>query len=166
MGDIRIEPITSKADVPRCVQLCCDAVADDKFAHWMDRYSSPSFYDETTTRITDAINPDNTTDFAFKAVVDVPDDNGSTHEEIVGVSHWYYGFVKIAKVDPFGKKVYEQPDEIAPDEVASGDTATPPDVGNLPKVQCKDAAAAMAELLRQHGNTYVSTIRGKKHICE
>lgn len=165
MAEVRIEPLTSAADIPVCAQLCTDAVRPDPFHAFLERYSPEPFYDNTVVRLTDAINPNNKTDFAFKAVLSVDDGEGGTRDEIVGVSHWYYGYVVVPKVDPFAKKVVEQGDEIGPEEIAVGDEEGSLEVnkGSPKKV---DKEKVMYEVQRQHGNLYISKIRGKKHVCK
>ena len=165
--EVRIERITSVADIPACAQLCYDAVVGDPLLEYMDRHGGVSFYDETVTRISDAIAPTNTTDFAFKAVMNVPDGNGGTREEIVGVTHWFYGYVQVPKVDPLNpQKIVQKAAEIPVDDVVLGSGENSPSTPTESQMVVKNSAEAMAELSRQHGNAYVGTIRGKKHICE
>lgn len=168
MAEVRVVPITDPSDVPACAQLCYEAVLDDPFIRFMNLYNPTHFLDETNKRISDAIDPANTTDFAFKAVLDVPDDSGSTREEIVGVSHWYYGTAAIPKYDTFMKHVEEEPNEIGPGEVAAGSGGSTPKsmVVESEPVVVRNAEEAMAHVYRQHGNAYISVIRGKKHVCE
>ncbi|ETN39721.1 uncharacterized protein HMPREF1541_05947 [Cyphellophora europaea CBS 101466] len=168
MAEVRIELITSTTDVPACARLCVTAVSSDPFHTFLDRYGSESFYDSTVTRLMDAINPDNTTDFAFKAVCDITDDNGGIREEIVGVSHWYIGYIKIPKMDPFANKVVGEPNEIGPEEVAIGDETGTLDTGNQSSqvIDTVKKAKVMDEFHRTHGNIYISKIRGKKHVCK
>lgn len=165
MAEIRVEPITSADDVQACAQISCDALKSDTFAIFQDRYSTEPFYDSTIKRLTGAIDPENTTDFAFKAVLTVDDGLGEKREEIVGVAHWYVGYVVVPKYDPFEKKVIKPSNEIGPDEVVVGDESgavTP----ESPSQQLNRSKAVMDEVQRIHGNMYVSKIRGKKHVCE
>lgn len=172
MVEVRIEPITSASDIPVCAQLCWEAVQDDPFIAFLRRYDeSYKFHEETITRLSDAINPENTSDFAFKAVIDVPDENGGSHEEIVGVTHWYYGKVIMSKYDPVTKEVNKEPNEISPSELAVGSSPstghTTPVTSSPPsKVVIKTAVEATQHVFRQHGNAYVGAVRGKKHVCE
>lgn len=165
MTDIRVEPITSAADLPTCAQICSDAVRSDTFAIFLERYNTESFYNNTIKKLTDAIDPENKTDLAFKAVLTVDDGRGGKREEIVGVSHWYVGYVVVPKYDPFAKKVIEARNEIGPEEVVMGDgsgTVTP----HTPSKALDRSKAVMDEMQRVHGNMYVGKIRGKKHVCK
>jgi hypothetical protein len=165
MANVRIEPITSIDDIPACAQLCSDAVRSDPFHTFIERYSSQPFYQSTVTRLKDAINPENKTDVAFKAVLPVDDGHGGVRDEIVGVTHWYVGYVNVPKVDPFAKKVVDKGNEIGPEEVAVGDEKG----GTIPAPAAETAdrsKAVMDRLVREHGNVYVGKIRGKKHVCK
>ena len=162
MQSVRIEAITA-ADVTECTQLCVDAVAPDPFATFLERYSAESFYDGTFKRLSDAVDPTDETNFAFKAVMDV-DEIGGTRAKIVGVSHWYVGYVVIPKVDPFAKKIIDEGHEIGVAEVALGDGNDILSVHSGPTGKVKRDHAVMDELVRQTGNLYVGNIRGKKHV--
>lgn len=165
MANIRIEPITSTADIPICAQLCTDAVRPDPFHTFLERYSPEPFYDSTVVRLTDAISPENKTDFAFKAVLSIENDNGEIQDVIVGCSHWYVGYVVVPKVDPFAKKVVEKGDEIGPEEIAVGDEQGSVEVNERSPREV-EKAKVMYEVHRQHGNLYIGKIRGKKHVCK
>jgi hypothetical protein len=171
MADVRVVQITDPADVPTCAQLCYEAVEDDPFVRFMNLYNKEmDFIDETKKRLNNAVDPANTDEIAFKAVLDVPDEDGTSHEEIVGVSHWYYGNVVIPKYDTFMKEVHEEPNEIMPDEIAAGSGGSTPSVASVvspePAVVVKNAEEAIAHVYRQHGNAYISVVRGKRHVCK
>ena len=165
MADIRIEPITSAEDLPVCAQICSDAVRSDTFATFLERYSPESFYDSTIAKLTNAIDPENKSDFAFKAVLTADDGVGGKRDEIVGVSHWYVGYVVVPKYDPFAKTVNAASNEIGAEEVVVGDEpgAVAPQITSKALDRSK---GVMEEMLRVHGNMYVGKIRGKKHVCE
>lgn len=165
MAAVRIEPITSSDDIPTCATICTEAVRPDPMHTFLDRYRAESFYESTVARLTDAINQDNRTDFAFKAVQAVDNPKGGTRDEILGVSHWYVGYVVIPKVDPFSKQVPEEVNEIGPDEVSIGDEEGAVEVEHNHQ-KLSRARAVMDEMGRLHGNFYVGSIRGKRHVCK
>jgi hypothetical protein len=165
MANIRVEPITSAEDIPTCAQVCTDAVQSDSFITFMNRYSTQNFYDSTVCKMTDAVNPENTTDFAFKAVERTENEHGEIQEEIVGVAHWYVGYAIVPKIDPFAKKPVASTGEIGPEEVAVGDENEVA-ARSAPSLSARKAKAVMDEMYREHGNLYIGNIRGKKHVCK
>jgi GNAT superfamily N-acetyltransferase len=168
MSEIRIEPINDEKDFPICAQLCSDAIAPDPFSFFLEQYGDQSLYESTLNRLRDAASPDNSTDFAFKAVIDEVDGSGQTTEKIVGVSHWYIGYIVLPKVDPFEMKFVSQAQETGTTDLALEDgNDNPPVPSSVTSNTLKHRRRAlMADHRRQVGNLYISNVRGKKHVCK
>jgi hypothetical protein len=164
MTEVRIEPVTFEGDFVACAKVCEKAVRPDPFHAFLERYSSMTFEESTIERLTDAANTANTTDFAFKAVLDVDDGHGGIREEIVGVSHWYVGYVVVPKVDPFAKRIIDESSNTAPEDVVMGDGGDAGKAAAIPQTIDK-SKTVMDEMRRVHGNLYIGKIRGKKHVC-
>jgi GNAT superfamily N-acetyltransferase len=165
MSAIHIEPITDEKDFPVCAQLCDDAIASDPFSFFLEHYGDQKFRESTLAHLRAAANHENSTDFAFKAVIDESDGSGQTTEKIVGFSHWYIGYIVLPKVDPFEERVVSQRRAIDT-HLALGDGT---DVAPVPSSSTNDSLkhrrqALMADHRRQLGNLYISNVRGKKHV--
>ncbi|OAL40204.1 hypothetical protein AYO20_00624 [Fonsecaea nubica] len=119
-ASIRIEPLTSEADIPACATLADAAMKPDGLYEFRKRYSK-NVYDNTVEKLTDALRDDRGRFFMFKTVVssspkedrvENPKDAGVTadteaqreHETIVGFTMWRKGYLEVPKMDPFAPK--------------------------------------------------------------
>ena len=94
---------------------------------------------------------------------------GEESEELVGLSQWYVGYVNVPKVDPFASK--DKGDDGKTTKVPAGSFFATPDPapaatvgGNAPETETDKKKNPSDELTRRIGNTYISAIRGKKHV--
>jgi hypothetical protein len=95
----------------------------------------------------------------------------STEEKIVGMAHWTVGYINLPKVDPFEQQTVASLDLATTDEPSTEATpleepiATGPETvaDSRPESDPFDFYAVCRKPVR---NTYISQIRGKKHVCK
>ena len=131
-----IRPVKDADDIPIIVQFALEAMREQNPAYV--ELSSKSTKDGTIDdralrKFREAF--DSPDDFLFKAVTTV---NGK--ELMIGVSHWFVGYISIPKVDPFDQ---------APQ---ASDTSAE-------EITVLESARTLGS------NAYISAIRGKKHVC-
>jgi hypothetical protein len=175
---ISIKPITSEADLPRCAHLADVALKPDGLHEFKTRYGSKSLYDETLGALTDALRDEQKRFRLFKAVVTAPTSE-SDEEVIVGFAHYRCGYVDVPKMDPFAPR--RQLETLSPvadvTAVAVADTNGAATLPAIPTnvIDAKNAesgkpkpfyADPTKELSRKLGNVYITSIRGKRHVCK
>ncbi|KAJ9608812.1 hypothetical protein H2200_006583 [Cladophialophora chaetospira] len=192
--EITIKPITSESDLPRCAHLTDIALKPDGFREFKNRYGGRSLYEETLEKLTEAFRNHPATCRIFKAVVSVESradqsttgyevaSDGAGAELIVGFTHWHLGYIEFPKMDPFAiqRKPAETPtldtgltniavaeaggQKLHTDAEADGNDSVNENATKPTKPK-PFYSAPDRELARKLGNTYIRTIRGKRHVC-
>ena len=129
--------------------------------------------------------------FLFKAVVTIPNYSAQdckglglgnagglltetpTEEKIIGMAHWTVGYINLPKVDPFGQQTVASLAPAATDEPSTEATsleepiATGAEIVADSKPESKTPPFDFYAVCRKPvRNTYISQIRGKKHVCK
>jgi hypothetical protein len=192
ISPVRIEPVSDPSEIPALASVFDTAIlaSGDNFRELLKRYVG-DLYTEVEKRLGAALSSaaEGTTEqhFVLKAVKTVPrsfpgDDNKRgagnpdgasrempTKEIIVGMAYWTIGYTDIPKVNPFERPSASAPASVVGDEsaekarleeaiVAGVETANAPE--HEPSF---DFYAVCRKPVR---NTYISQIRGKKHVCK
>lgn len=168
--DLTIKPVTSSSDIPALANINERALESDPLKQWMALFTERTEYDTTVKAVTEAL-----TDPEYrivKAVIPDPDPQSAQGELIVGFVHWFTGYIKLEKVDPFAKnqlrtnEVKDVKDvtsnlaeELAKkarllEGMSTGDREAVDRARRLKKGEAKYVATR---------NHYVAAIRGKKH---
>lgn len=179
--NITIEPVTSESDVPTLARLADIALTPDSFHAFRERYGSQSVYDNCVEKLTRSLRDGRGGHFIFKAVLETGSrsDEGSSGETpgtIVGFSQWSLGYVETPKVDPFAsdRRRVKSPGFEA--GVANATVGEAGEQGEAAGIKTRNSPSdgqskpfysnPDAEVARKLGSIYISTIRGKKHLCE
>lgn len=192
ISSVRIEPVSDPSEVPALASVFDTAIlaSGDKFRELLKRYVEDP-YTEAEKQLGAALSPavEGSTEqhFVLKAVKTVPGYfpgdgkkpvQGSpdgvcqempTKEIIVGMAHWTVGYINVPKVDPFEQQTASAPASAVVDESAEKapleePIATGVDTANAPEPEPSfDFYAVCRKPVR---NTYISQIRGKKHVCK
>lgn len=152
MEKYSIEPVTSTDDLHAIAIVFMTATQHtDTFWEMKTRYGPVPPFEELLNILRESI--ENPNHHVFKAV------DRSTGE-VVGMAQWKAPwYVDVAKVDPFAKVQLE----LARD----AHVAPLAPIEQKPEDPAKAAGIAMLnESSRQIGNTYITYVRGKKHVCE
>lgn len=164
---LRIEEVTDLEVVPELARLCDIALRPDGLHAFLEKYGTASVYNHTVEQLTTAI--EDSSSHVFKAILTATDDDGTVGDQLVGVTQWYHGYLIVPKVDPFAPKDTStmRKDAHNISEVAIADEAGSATI--LPQSKLETASTTLhpaAELMRKLGNSHVSAIRGKRHICK
>ncbi|KIX05865.1 uncharacterized protein Z518_03838 [Rhinocladiella mackenziei CBS 650.93] len=179
---IQIRPVTSESDVPMLAHLADIALKPDGFHEFRRRYSSKNIYDDCAEKVTASLRDVRGRYFLFKAVrapesasesqsdVDAKDSVGK-EETIVAFAQWQIGYIETPKTDPFAPKkemVESSTLEAGVSNVATSE-AGDQDEGEAVGIADQEASKPVypnpdAELLRKLSNSYIGTIRGKRHL--
>jgi hypothetical protein len=192
ISSIRIEAVSDPSEVPALASVFDAAIiaSSDQFRELLKRHVEDP-YTEVEKRLGAALSPaaegSSEQHFVLKAVKTVPrylPGDGKKHaqsspdgvcqemptkEIIVGMAHWTIGYINIPKVDPFGQQTTSAPASRIADESAEKAPLKEPittgvDTANAPEPEPSfDFYAVCRKPLR---NTYISQIRGKKHVCK
>jgi hypothetical protein len=195
-SSVSVEPVSDPSELHALASVFNIAItaSGDKFQEALMRYVEDP-YKEIMTRLEAALSTqvdEHSLEqhFLFKAVMTVPkysagdckqlgrgNTNGvlpamSTEEKVVGMAHWTVGYINLPKVDPFEQTVAplapattsEPSTEATPLEepIATG-AETVADSRPESDTQPFDFYAVCRRPVR---NTYISQIRGKKHVCK
>jgi hypothetical protein len=175
-----IRPVTSETDVDTLARIGDLSLKTDAFSTFRERYAK-SIYDDFFEKITESLRDTKGQYFIFKAVL-VSDHDEEDEETMVGFSHWRLGYVQVPKVDPFAIK--REPIEKATSETLEAEA----EVSNVAVAETdngREAAGIVAnhdptrppkskpfysdpyvEVSRKLFNSYIGTIRGKRHLCK
>jgi hypothetical protein len=165
--NLRIEEVTDTNLVHELAELFDTTLRPDSIYEFFSTYAPSTVYEGAFERIKDAVvSPDSR---VFRAMLTVTNEDGSTKDVLAGMSQWQIGYIVLPKVDPFAPKSKAAED----DQVADVANVAIPDQHGVatplpaPKEQSEQATSNVFEdFMRIAGNAYVSSIRGKRHICE
>jgi GNAT superfamily N-acetyltransferase len=196
VSSLKIEPVSDLSEVSTLASIfdIATKASDDKFDEVLMRYVDDP-YAETVKRLQAALsapseNESTEQHFVFKAVETVPrhpPGDGQKHEpgnhdgvfrempteeKVVGMAYWTIGYIDIPKVDPFQRQATSTPASTIAEEstetaqleepiATSGEIATGSDLEPEPK-----PFDFYAVCRKPVWNTYISQIRGKKHVCK
>lgn len=189
---VRIESVSDLTDVPILASIFDAAIiaSGDDFRELLKRYVEDP-YTEVEQRLEAALLHPSVGSaeqhFVFKAVETVPslstaDSQGNgpqnavevqgvmpTKESIVGMAHWTVGYIDLPKVDPFAQEPTSLPTTTGPQESAGQTRLEEPMPSSVEVVNIGEHESSFdfyAVCRKPIRNTYISQIRGKKHICK
>jgi hypothetical protein len=192
ISSVRIEPVSDPSEIPALASVFDTAIlaSGDNFRELLKRYVEDP-YTEVEKRLEAALSPaaEGSTEqhFVLKAVKTVPrsfpgnnnkrgeenTDRASrqmpTKEIVVGMAHWTIGYINIPKVDPLERQSASAPASVVGDESTEKarleeTIVTGVETANAPEGEPSfDFYAVCRKPVR---NTYISQIRGKKHVCK
>ena len=143
-----IERVTDPEELPMLANIFDKALQHvDSFHEVITRCCDETVYQNTLNSLQSAIG--DADHYIFKAVLQT-----SSNCVVVGVSHWFVGYISVPKVDPFGAATNPTPDAVEEDFIA-------PLV-----IEPSPLRVAFDDARRKGSNAYISTIRGKKHVCK
>jgi hypothetical protein len=167
LENLRIQEVTDTQLVPELAEMFDITLRPDSAYDFFNTHGPSTVYNDTIERVTAAVeSPDSR---VFRAILTHTNEDGTTKDVLVGMAQWQIGYIVLPKVDPFAPKSKATEDEkvVSVAEVAIPDqtgVATP-----LPAPK-EYSEQATSELFKEHtrisGNAYVSSIRGKRHICK
>ncbi|EXJ64687.1 hypothetical protein A1O7_01025 [Cladophialophora yegresii CBS 114405] len=181
-SEVAVKPITSEADLPFCARLADRAVKPDPFHEFKARYSSQNVYEETLQKLTESLRDDRGKYCLLKAVVPASSRSGADDAEIiVGFAQWRRGYVEVPKMDPFATRKAPETNtslDIGIPCVASAEAkehgtpgADTTDLGSVAGAKVQNPRKTQPfysnphdELARKLMNTYIGTMRGKRHV--
>jgi hypothetical protein len=165
--NLRIEEVTDAQLVPELAELLDTSLRPDSIYEFFNTHGPSTVYKDTIERVTAAIqSPDSK---VFRAILAVTNEDGTTKDILVGMTQWQIGYIVLPKVDPFAPKSKAAEDGKV---VVVADVAIPDQNGEATPLPAPKeySEQATSELFKEHtrlsGNAYVSSIRGKRHICK
>lgn len=99
---ITLKPVLSASEAAALAFVNERALdADVGFKEWMAQFAGRSDWSATVQGVTEALDdPDQHVVKAVVSEVD-PEHAGAVVERTVGFIHWFYGYIRVDKVDPF-----------------------------------------------------------------
>jgi hypothetical protein len=193
-SSVRIEPVSDPSELHTLASVFDMAIraSGDKFREVLMRYVEDP-YKETMKHLEAAQVDEHSLEqhFLFKAVMTVPKYSAGdcrelgwgnaggvlpetlTEEKIVGMAHWTVGYINLPKVDPFEQQTVASFAPATTDEPSTEATPLREPVATSAETitdskpesdtQSFDFYAVCRKPVR---NTYISQIRGKKHVCK
>jgi len=163
--------------VPALARLADMALKPDAFHAFQERYGGQTMYDDTVGKLTNSLRDGRGWYSLFKAVL-VPGSVSEDRETIVGFSQWRVGYVETPKTDPFAIKrdvdksatfEAEVPNVTVGESKERGEAAgigteTGDSTTGKPTRPEPFYSNPYEEVSRKLGNSYIGTIRGKKHL--
>jgi hypothetical protein len=151
MEEYTISEVTSPEDVHAVATVFMKATQTDTFWEMLTRYGPGAPFDELVKVLHASVADPN--HHVFKVV-----HNGTG--EVVGMTQWKAPcYIEVEKVDPFAKA---RPEAIPDLSIAP----LPPNIPKPEDATHATGVAMLTESKRQIGNSYITNIRGKKHVCK
>lgn len=179
---IAVRPVTSETDVPKLAHLADLALKPDAFHEFRRRYSSRNIYDDCVEKLTESLRDGCGRYFLFKAILAPdPDSEGGGdggQETIVGFTQWRIGYVETPKMDPFAPNKASakgQRFETGVSNVTVSEGEEQGEAAGLASHQIGGGGLTEskpfysdpdAEVSRKLSNSYIGSIRGKRHLCK
>ena len=163
---LRIEEVTDLQLVPELASLTDLALQPDAFYAFANTYRSKSMYEETIDRLTAAVKDPQS--HVFRAMWNTHGEDGTTAEQLVGMTQWYVGYLVVPKMDPFAPKISEsRPGDVSDvfGVASAGATGEASTVQMATKIEPGEEPNPFDSVAKELGNSHVRAIRGKRHIC-